>query len=376
MKTSPSIGLMVILMMFPQIVETIYSPALPDIARGFSVPIAVASQTLSVYFTAFALGVVTWGIVSDHLGRRTTMMLGIAIYALAAFGAMQTQQFEYLMVLRAISAFGIAVGSVVTQTMLRDCFEGASLAKVFSYMGIGLSISPVLGMAAGGLLAEWGGYQAVFMVLSMLAVILWLTCLVALAETQPKNTRKPKVLALVTVMFFDTKIWRNALLVAGFNILLFSYYLQGPFLFEKLGFGPQIFGYSGAILALGTLLGSLLNKKLLDMDASQPILLQIAASMSLCGAIGVCLLDDSLLFLLPMMLIVMGFGIGIPNILSQALKNYKAQVGSAGAWFGLLYYLLIGLGLALVGAAQHLGATLVVCALFVVIISWTMKPQT
>ncbi|MDE1312333.1 hypothetical protein G6Z90_19065 [Vibrio aestuarianus subsp. cardii] len=69
-------------------------------------------------------------------------------------------------------------------------------------------------------------------------------------------------------------------------------------------------------------------------------------------------------------------GYGIPNILSQALKNYKAQVGSAGAWFGLLYYLLIGLGLALVGAAQHLGATLVVCALFVVIISWTMKPQT
>ncbi|CAH8191749.1 hypothetical protein VAEKB19_2530001 [Vibrio aestuarianus] len=50
-------------------------------------------------------------------------------------------------------------------------------------------------------------------------------------------------------------------------------------------------------------------------------------------------------------------------------------MGSAGAWFGLLYYLLIGLGLALVGAAQHLGVTLVVSALVVAIISWTIKPH-
>ncbi len=63
-----------------------------------------------------------------------------------------------------------------------------------------------------------------------------------------------------------------------------------------------------------------------------------------------------------MVLVVMGFGIGIPNVLSQALVNYRSQAGSAGAVLGLLYYLMIGGGLAIAGAVQNLGVVLVVCA--------------
>lgn len=43
----PALTLAVALMMFPQIAETIYSPALTDIAQGFGVSAAQAGQTLS-----------------------------------------------------------------------------------------------------------------------------------------------------------------------------------------------------------------------------------------------------------------------------------------------------------------------------------------
>ncbi|MCW8335341.1 MFS transporter, partial [Vibrio paucivorans] len=132
MKTSPSVGLMVALMMFPQIVETIYSPALPDIAQGFSVSISMASQTLSIYFVAFAVGVIVWGVLSDYLGRRVTMLLGLAVYGLAAIGALLAPSFDALMLCRVISAFGAAVGSVVSQTILRDSYQGPDLSRVFS----------------------------------------------------------------------------------------------------------------------------------------------------------------------------------------------------------------------------------------------------
>lgn len=49
------------MMMFPQVVETIYSPALTHIADGLRVSAEMAAQTLSCYFLAFALGVVVWG---------------------------------------------------------------------------------------------------------------------------------------------------------------------------------------------------------------------------------------------------------------------------------------------------------------------------
>lgn len=57
----PPLWLVVGLMMFPQIVETIYSPVLTHIASQFRVSEGQASQTLSVYFLAFAVGVVLLG---------------------------------------------------------------------------------------------------------------------------------------------------------------------------------------------------------------------------------------------------------------------------------------------------------------------------
>lgn len=51
----PPLWLVVGLMMFPQIVETIYSPVLTHIASQFRVSEGQASQTLSVYFLACGL---------------------------------------------------------------------------------------------------------------------------------------------------------------------------------------------------------------------------------------------------------------------------------------------------------------------------------
>lgn len=52
----PPLWLVVGLMMFPQIVETIYSPVLTHIASHFRVSEGQASQTLSVYFSGVCGG--------------------------------------------------------------------------------------------------------------------------------------------------------------------------------------------------------------------------------------------------------------------------------------------------------------------------------
>lgn len=371
MKTKPALGLMVVLIMFPQIVETIYSPVLPHIATRFDVSVKAASQTLSVYFLAFALGVIVWGVVADLLGRRKTMLLGLSVYAFSAAGAVFTPSFELLMVARGLSAFGVAVGSVVTQTMLRDSYDGPALSKVYSYMGMGISISPVIGMMSGGFLAEWGGHSYVFVTLSGLALMLLMISVATLPETMPENmlerTGPSALYDLFWQMIRDSDIWRSALLVAIFNVLLFSYYLQGPFLFEQLGYGSIAFGRSGVVLAIGTFAGSLLNKRLIQHGFTLKRLVLIATLLGVSGAVGVLLLQGSLWFLLPMTLVVMGFGIGIPNVLSQALVHYRSQAGSAGAVLGLLYYLMIGAGLAVAGTVQNLGIVLVACGIIAVL---------
>ena len=73
--------------------------------------------------------------------------------------------------------------------------------------------------------------------------------------------------------------------------------------------------------------------------------------------------QDSWLFVGPMLLVVLAFGMVIPNVLGAALVDYRDRLGTAAALFGLLYYLVIGGGLALVTWSQDLGWSLLVCAL-------------
>ncbi|KAA8681284.1 multidrug effflux MFS transporter [Vibrio gigantis] len=368
MKTKPSLWQMVLLAMFPQIAETIYSPTLDSISKSFDVSYTQAAQTLSVYFSVFALGVVVWGVLADKWGRRPTMLLGLGLFASSAVIAMQTNSFTWLMIARVMGAFGLAVGSVVTQTMLRDAFSGPELAKVFGYMGMGLSISPIIGLLLGAQLSEAGGHQYVFtalliMVLALIAHSLW-----SLPETQ--QSKQPLHLKSLGIrMVKDGSIWISALLVASFNIALFSYYQLGSFTFLQLGFSIEQFGYSGVVLGFGTLLGSLVNKSLLKRQVSSTSLIGLAAGLQTLGAVGVYFSQDTIWFLLPMVLVVMAFGIAIPNVLSRALVLYQSQAGSAGALLGLMYYTLIGSGLALAGMIQDLGVVLVLCGALSVLVA-------
>ncbi|TPG78525.1 MFS transporter [Pseudomonas arsenicoxydans] len=361
MNSKSLLMLAIALLMFPQIAQTLYSPALADIGQAFAVGPQRAAQTLSVYFLAFAFGVVVWGRMCDRIGRRPSMLSGLALYSGASVLALNVRTFDGLLLAQALAAFGAAVGSVVTQTLLRDRFKGAELAQVFSVMGIALAASPAIGLFTGASLVQAFGYQGVVGCLLLLSSALGLWCLRTLPETRPQNVTIPALFETLWRMLQDREIWRSTLLVAVFNIALFSYYSLGPFVFQRLGLSAQWFGYSGVILALGSGLGAWLNKRLLHRGVSGPQRVQIAGALTLVGASGVWLLENSALFVLAMLVVVLAFGMAIPNILGSALVNYGDRLGTAGALFGLLYYLLIGGGLMLAAWGQALGETLMLC---------------
>ncbi len=361
MQNKGFIALAIALLMFPQIAQTLYSPALADFALVFRVAPEAASQALTVYFLAFAVGVMTWGCACDRIGRRTALLCGLALYACASAAALLVQTFAGLLLTQALAALGVSAGSVVTQTMLRDRFRGTALAQVFSIVGMVLAASPAIGLFAGAALVAVAGYPGVMWSLLFMATLLLACCARALPETLPANLAPTPLLQTLRSMARDAHVWRCALLVAAFNIALFSYYALGPFLFQRLRLDPALYGYSGVLLALGTSLGAWLNRRLLRTNLTETQLVRLAAMLLLAGGLLVRLWQDSLWFLAPMLLIVLAFGIAIPNLLGKALSRYAGRLGTAGALFGLMYYLLIGAGMILAGWAQALGNTLLAC---------------
>ncbi|WP_322957990.1 multidrug effflux MFS transporter [Providencia huashanensis] len=376
MKHPLSLWLAVALMMFPQIVETIYSPALTNIASAFNVDAEQASQTLSFYFFAFALGVVFWGRMCDTLGRRPTILAGLLIYGIASICALFITHFYLLLLMRMLAAFGAAVGSIGTQTAMRDSYQGHELAKVFSIMGIALAISPALGMLFGAGLVSFGGYIAVFTGLAFLAVVLfiWSTC--RLPETRPENVIKVPFMATFLRMITDKEIVRNVILIAFFNINLFSYYQLAPFSFERLMLTQQQFGLTGILLALGVGLGSIINRHLLAKEHTSEQLVKLSSIISLISGCLVFALMNSIWFILPVIGVVIGYGIAIPNILAHALNRYSDRKGTAGAILGLFYYIGLAIGLMVAGWSQHLGLVLTISGLVLVLSSLRYRIYT
>ena len=358
----PPLWLLTLLIMFPQLVETIYSPALPDIARAFQVSSERAAQTLSVYFVAFAIGVALWGWLSDSIGRRPAMMAGLLCYGTGCAMALFATQFSVLLLARMIAAVGAAAGSVVVQTMLRDSYESTALARIFSAMGAALAISPVFGLVSGGWLVSLYGHGGVFVALATTSLVLLMLTAFLLPETRSENTSGSRFRGLIYRMAGDGRLWRHAMLVALLNTMLFSYYSLAPFLFGQLGWSPRAFGWTGILLAFASLSGSLWNRKLLSLGLSSEQLVKYACALALLSGVTAWGLQQSAWILVPVAGVVVAYGIAIPNVLSQALSHYREQAGAAGALFGLVYYLLLGMMLGLAGIVQQLGLVLTACA--------------
>lgn len=362
-KTNP-IWLLTVLVMLPQFVETIYSPVLPMVQELFRVKEESATLTISLYFIAFALGVAFWGIQCDRIGRKKSLEYGLITYGIGTLTAIFAPNFMILLSARIISAFGISVGSIATQTILRDTYDQNNISKVFSWIGIGLSVSPVVGMITGSVLSSSVGHQGVFITLCLLAGLFFILSRKKISETQHsvKEINMGILVGLLKRMLCDQAIIKCCLLIMSFNVLLFSYYSLAPFIFKEYHYSSYAFGYSSVILAGGTFAGAKLNRFLLLRNIQPKHLVKVSVISAFAASIFVWILTDTgIYFLIPYFFIVMAFSMAIPNILSTALIHYKNETGSAGALLGLIYYILIGLGLVSIGFIQNLGLS---CVLF------------
>lgn len=362
------------LLMFPQVVETMYSPALPSIAQGYAVTSAQAGQTLSLYFAAFALGTVLWGRLCDRWGRRPAMLTGLTLYGMASCMALWVPDFGWLLAARLLAAMGAAVGSVVTQTVLRDQYGGAELARVFAVMGLALAISPALGLLAGSALVHWRRHEGVFLGLVWLALLLSAWTAGSLPETRPAvREGLTPVWPVLRRMARDAALWRTASMVAWYNLCLYGFYQLMPFHLTQWSAPLSWLATGGILLGLGAVAGACLNRRWLAQGTSATALVRRANALLLAAALGVMLavLGCSAWLVVPMALVALAYGLAIPNLLAPALQHYADCRGTAAALLGLSYYTLLGAGLALAALVQQLG---VVCLASALAVHW-LQPR-
>jgi Bcr/CflA subfamily drug resistance transporter len=353
--------LILLLISFPLLSETIYSPALPNIAETLGTDVSMVEWTLSVYFLGFALGVGVWGVLADVVGRKLSMLVGIVIYFFGCWGCWKAPTIDSLMAWRVVQAFGASVGSVITMTMMRDLFVGKEKTKVFSIAGVSVGVAPAIGTVLGGYLTENFGWRSNFLTLMIFSCGLLSFCFCFLRETKHLSEvleGKKRFLDCLSQLLKDQRIWGHALMIGATNGLIFSFYSEGPFLLiDTSGFTPEHYGFLGLFIAASTILASILSYRLnKKMNPEKVIFIGFLCALigSLLATVVAFLTPFNPLLFIPCILIVFfGDGLVIPNSLSIALIDYIGVAGTAGSVLGVMYYILIACFTAIMGLIHN-----------------------
>ena len=102
----------------------IYLPAFHEIGRDLDVAPLAVQQTLSSYLFAYAFMMLWHGALSDALGRRPVVTVGLGVYALATLGCAIAGNIETMWLFRALQGACAGSGLVVGRAIIRDRFQG------------------------------------------------------------------------------------------------------------------------------------------------------------------------------------------------------------------------------------------------------------
>ncbi|ERJ57627.1 multidrug effflux MFS transporter [Sphingobacterium paucimobilis] len=346
------IWLIIFLVGFPQISETIYTPSLSELASYYQVTGNQIQQTLSMYFVGFAIGVFLWGILSDFIGRKVSMLIGIVVYIVGSFLCLHAVDFQALLLARFIQALGAAVGSNVSQTILRDTYSDKERISVFSKISAVLAFSPAIGPLLGSVVVSIWDISMLFKLLILIGSIALLWSISSLEETLDFQAKPHYNLKNIAGnILADRTFWVLGGLIGTINGIIFSYYGEAPFIFiEQLDFSLIEYGSIGFLVALASFCGARFCKTISTKYSNQYVL----NTGNFVFLLGTCtyLLDVFFLsewrfafiiiLLLSVFVIMFGITCMLPICLSNALMQHKPYLGIAGAVLGLYYYAIVG----------------------------------
>ena len=124
-------------------------PAYTEIKNEFLIVDSQLHWIITALFLGFSLGQISFGPVSDRIGRKNSVLLGVSIYWLGCFVCLISNSYTMFVVGRFIQGFGIGGPRIVSQAICRDLFSGNKLASINSFIMSIFILVPVIAPLIG-----------------------------------------------------------------------------------------------------------------------------------------------------------------------------------------------------------------------------------
>ena len=315
----------------------VISPFLPEFAKqhganGFWIGMIFAGFGIS---RGLIMPLV--GRVSDKTGRKIFVSSGLFLFAAISQFYPHADSVFSLTLVRMVH--GLAVGLIIpivmayTGEIAEEGKVGLRTGKLNMMFYLGLATGPFL----GGFLSQNYGFDAVFHVMSVLAVITFLMVVFFLPESRPEeHTNDVEIITFRELIRFN---FIKAVLIGAASItLMMAVFLSFlPSFADRINIDPD---HIGIIISVGIFLAGMLQipfGKISDKHSTFGKLLQVGTGISI-GMFA--------LFVIPLCpdftaLLISGSFLGLgAAVAAPALANLSVTIGQRvgmGAWMGIFY---------------------------------------
>ena len=346
---------------FGLLAMTLCLPSMQEWGAIFDTPQADVQLTFSGYVVAYGALQLVYGPLSDRYGRKPILMLGLVVAGLASVMAALATDITTLIAARVLQGAGCAASMVVSRSMVQDLFTGPQRTRVMAYIGMALGMCPPLATLIGGQMHVRFGWQTNFVLLAVLAVLLWVAAWLGLprgAQTAPASGHWLRaMLRAYARLLREPRFLLYVAILAATTATFYAFLAGAPIVLKGYGIGPDGIGWFIMAVPVSYILGNFMTSRLIA-QAGESRVMAWGQVLTLGGlvvmlALGLGGVQTALAVALPLLLLGLGHGLLNPPTLAGTVGVLPALAGSAAAMAGLMQQLTGASAGYLVGLVPH-----------------------
>jgi DHA1 family bicyclomycin/chloramphenicol resistance-like MFS transporter len=167
-------------------------PAFPNIATSLGIEDYQKTQWIvSAMIFGMMFGEIIFGPLSDAIGRKKCILIGIGIYIGGSVIALSASSIEVFLLGRVIQGFGVSGPKIASRALVRDLYKGAAMARIMSFVMMVFILVPLLAPSIGQLVMQVADWRWIFALLVFQASVAGGWLLLRQPETLTKENRIP-----------------------------------------------------------------------------------------------------------------------------------------------------------------------------------------
>ncbi|HCD7426115.1 multidrug effflux MFS transporter [Citrobacter cronae] len=331
------------LMAFTSLSTDIYLPAMPTMATDLHGNVEL---TITGFLVGFTIAQLIWGPISDHLGRRKPLFIGMVLFIIGSAGCAMSTSITQIVFWRVFQALGACTGPMLARAMIRDLFARTRAAQMLSTLVLIMAIAPIAGPLIGGQIIRLSTWHAVFWLLVLIGALMCVS-LCWLPETLPEAKR---VKASLTGAFrnyrsllSNGRFMRYTLSLTFYYVGAYAFITGSPFVYiSYYHVDPQHYGWLFALNIVGVMAMSVVNRRLVQRHPLEQ-LLKYATMLAALAAVALALLvkleSGGIVAIITTIFLLFSMnGIIAATSTAAALDAVPNIAGSASALIGALQY--------------------------------------